>query len=207
MNEHRAVEDAYGLLRSNTTGDLRFDEHFQSLKYVIGPEGHVVAPVTRAILASVDTVLFVPGNAHGAMELGVTLGSLDPDGPGGAVTDRWRIYHGDPQNVQWAVMEIDAARYDRCVIDGQPLTRPNPLAADEASICRRVNELYREALGRVCRLAAGIDVENPILVGVDPLGFDIRRRFDVARVPAPPPMNSPPEVQRTFSLLSSSPDG
>ncbi len=202
MNEHRAAEDAYGLLRGNTTGDLRFDEHFQSLKYVIGPEGRVVAPVTHAMLASVDTVLFVPGNAHGAMELGVTLGSLDPDGPGGAVTDRWRIYHGDPQSVQWAVLDIDAARYDRWVVDGEALRRPNPLADEEAAFCRQINEQDPDALRRVCHHAAGIDVERPLLVGVDPLGFDIRRRFDIARIPVPTPMNSPTEVDQTFSALA-----
>ncbi len=207
MNEHRAAEDAYGFLRGNTTGDLRFDEHVQPLKYVIGPEGRVIAPVTHLILASVDTVLFVPGNAHGAMELGVTLSSLDPDGPGGGVTDRWRIYHGDPPSVQWAVVEIDAVRYERWVVDGHALMRPNPLADDEAAFCRRINEQHRDALAHVCRHAAGIDVEQPLLVGVDPLGFDIRRRFDIARVPAPTPMNSPTDLEHTFSLLSSSPIG
>ncbi len=207
MTEQRAAEDAYGFLRGNTTGDLRFDERSESLKYVIGPEGRVVAPVTHSMLSALQTVLFVPDNAHDAMELGVTLVSLDPDGPGGAITDRWRIYHGDAASVHWAVLNIDAARYGPWVVDGQALTRPNPLAADEPSICRRINAQHRDALGRVCRHAAGMDVEQPLLVGVDPLGFDIRRRFDIVRVPAPTPMNSPADVQRTFSLLSSSPDG
>jgi hypothetical protein len=207
MTEQRAAEDAYVFLRGNTTGELRFDEHIEPLKYVIGPKGHVVAPVTHLMLSSQDTVLFVPNNADGAMELGVTLMGLDPDGPDGAVTDRWRIYHGDPASVQWAVLKIDAARYDRWVVDGQALRRPNPLAADEPAICRRINAQHRDALGRVCHHGAGIDVEQPLLVGVDPLGFDVRRRFDIARVSAPAPMNSPTDVDRTFSLLSSSPNG
>ena len=202
MNEQRAAEDAYGFLRGNTTGDLRFDELFQPVKYVIGSDGRVVCPVTHAMLTSEDTILFVPGNADGAMELGVTLCSLDPDGPGGGVTDRWRIYHGDPQNVQWAVLDIDAARYDRWVVDGQDLRRPNPLADGEATFCRQINEQHSDALGRVCHHAAGIDVERPLLVGVDPLGFDIRRRFDIARIPAPTPMNSAAEVEHTFWALA-----
>ena len=201
MSEDRAIEDAYRFLREHTTGELRFDELFQPLRYVLGPDGRPVAPASHPMLASGDTVLFVPENAEGAMELQVALSRLDPDGGDGAVTDRWRIYHGDPDEGQWASMEIEGVRFGKWVVDGEGLMRPNPLAADEARLCRRINEEHRDELGNVCRRIADADVESPLLVGVDPLGFDVRRRFDVIRVPAPNPMLTPDEVEHTLIQL------
>lgn len=204
MNQQRAAEDAHRFLRSHTTGDVRFDGQFRPLKYVIGPDGRPVAPVTAAVLKCLDTVLFVPDDSEGAMQVQVTLSALDSGGPGGALTDRWRIYHGEPRDRHdtcWTVMEIDAARFGRCVIDGHELVRANQFAAEEARLCRQINGHHADSLQRACLHAAGFDVENPVLVGVDPLGFDVRRRFDVIRLPAPQPMTAPADVPGVLCVM------
>ncbi len=194
MNERHASEVAHGFLRDHTTGDLRFDEHCRPLKYVVGPKGRVVASVMYAMLDCEDAVLCVPNDGEDVMEIQVTPTPLDADGPDGGLTDRWRIYHGEPQDAHWAVLDIDAAKFRSLVIDGHTLVRPNPLADNEARLCREINQEHTDALRRFCTEAADIDVEAPILVGIDPLGFDIRRRFDVVRAPAPQPMTTPEEV-------------
>lgn len=201
MSERRAAEEAYRFLRGHSTGELRFDEQFRALRYVVGPAGRLIAPVMYAALGAIDTVLFVPRNAEGAMEIQVTPTELDPDGPDGAVADRWRIYHGEPHDPRWAAMQIDAARYGKWVIDGPALVRPNPLAADEARLCRVING-DRHRLARACKRVAGADVEHPTLVGVDPLGFDVRRRFDVVRLPAPEPMKDAETVEREYAKMA-----
>ncbi|MHC4416887.1 MAG: DUF2470 domain-containing protein [Planctomycetota bacterium] len=201
MDEPRVIEDAYGYLRGHTRGELRFDERVAALRYVIGPAGQLVAPVTYAMLEAVDTVLFVPEYAEGAMELQVSLARLDPDGPDGALTDRWRIYHGNPQDGYWALMDLDAARFEGSIIDGVALVRANPLAPTESRLCRRINEHHRQELRRVCRHLARADVEHPTLVGVDRVGFDVRRRFDVIRLPAPAPMNTADDVERVMEKM------
>ena len=195
------AETAYAYLRANTRGELRFDEHVRPIAYVIEPDGRLIAPVMAAMLASADTVLFVPGFAEGAMEVQVTLSALDPDGPEGALTDRWRIYHGDPHEAHWAWLDPDAARYGKWVVDGEALRRSNPLAADEPRLCRQINQGARDELRRVCRHLAEADVEEPLVVGVDPLGFDVRRRFDVVRVPAPTSMSTADAVEQTFRQM------
>jgi hypothetical protein len=200
MDEQQVLEEAYGFLRGHTAGDLRFDEHMRRLRYVIGPDGRLAAPVMYAMLSAVDVVLFVPENAEGAMELQLTLTRLDPDGPDGALADRWRIYHGEPQDIHWAVLDIDAARYQRWVLDGPALIRANPLAAHEAKLCRRINQELRQDFACACR-NCGVDAENPLLVGVDPLGFDVRRMFEVVRLPAPQPMDSPEAVDRVLRAM------
>ncbi len=198
MNERLAAEEAHGFLRSHTTGELRFDEQCRPLKYVVGPDGRLVAPLMYAMLHCDDAGLCVPCDAQDAMEIQVTPAPLDAEGPDGGLTDRWRIYHGDPPDACWAQFGIDAARFRRCVIDGPDLVRTNPLAADEPRLCREINQTHAATLRRFCTQAAGIDVVAPTLVGVDPLGFDIRRRFDVVRAPAPSPMTSPDEVLATL---------
>jgi hypothetical protein len=201
MPERQAADDAYAFLRSHTRGDLRYEENLGPIRFVFAPDGRLAAPVSFAMLDAVDTVLFVPEFAEGAMEVQVTLQPLDPDGAEAAVTDRWRIYHGDPADVHWAWLDPDAARYGSWVVDGEALRRPNPLAADEAGLCREINQQSRDDLGRVCRRFAGADVEEPLLVGVDPGGLDVRRRFDVVRVPAPQPMSTAAEARRIVGQM------
>ena len=201
MPADHSADDAYAFLRGHTRGDLRFDEHVRPLPYVMSPDGRLAASVMAAMMQTVDTVLFVPELAHEAMEIQVTLSALDPDGRDGAIVDRWRIYHGNPPDTYWAFMDIDAARYRAEVFDGDGLVRPNPLAADEPRVCREVNESRRDGLRRACRHVLGTDVEHPTLVGVDPLGFDVRRRFDVVRVPAREPMETAEDVERFLEEL------
>jgi hypothetical protein len=201
MSEQQAADDAYAFLRSHTRGDLRYGEHLVPLRFVFAPDGRLAAPVSYAMLDSADTVLFAPAFAEGAMEVQVTLLPLDPDSAEGAVTDRWRIYHGEPQEARWAWLDLDAARYREWVVDGEALRRPNPLAAEEARLCREINQGPRDDLARLCRHFADADVEQPLLVGIDGYGLDVRRRFDVVRVPAPRPMHTADEARRVVEQM------
>jgi len=91
-------------------------------------------------------------------------------GAGGALTDRWRIHHGDPTDVHWAYAAIDAMRFESRVIDGDALTRPNPLAAAEPAVCRWLNTDHRAELPRLARAYAGINASAPVAAGIDPDG-------------------------------------
>ena len=201
MDDPQAVEDAYRFLRSHTTGDLRFDERFRPVRYVIAPDGRMAAPVMTAMLQADDTVLFVPEVIEDAMELLVSLTEFEPDGEHGALTDRWRIYHGDPEDLYWAFIQIDAVRYHKMVIDGEAMTIPNPLADEEARLCKQINEAHRDELRKICQVIVQAEVENPMLVGVDRLGFDVRRRFDVLRVDAPKPMNTAADAELVLGQM------
>lgn len=192
------LDRALAFLRGHSTADLRFEEHMRPLKYVVAPDGRLVAPVMVAMLQAVDTVLHVPEYAENAMELMVTLEPLDERGADGSATDRWRIYHGEPQDVRWAYMNIDAAKFHSMVIDGAALTVVNPLAADAAKICKRMNAGHVDDLRRMCAHFSNFTLEKPVMVGIDPLGLDVRAAFDVVRVPATEPMNTPGDVDRVL---------
>lgn len=204
-----SIDAAYAFLRAHTRGDLRFEEHLRSLRYVIEPGGRLVAPVMVAMLQTFDSVLFVPEAAEGAIELMLSMTAFDDDGTeveeaaltGGALADRWRIHHGDPPDVRWALISIDAAKYAGLVIDGDALMRPNPLAADEAALCRRMNTDHPDDVGNMLLHYGRIRVDEPVMVAIDPLGLDVRGQFEVYRVPAPETMSTLADAERVLEMM------
>ena len=184
-----AVVEACQYLRTHLTGLIGFDGEFVPIKLVVAPDGALVAPVMVAMLRSFDTALFLPDEGEDAMHMQVTLEEIHDRGEHAVLCDRWRIYHGEPEDVRWARISIDAAKFRGLMFDGLALMRPNTLADIESKICRRVNTEMREALKAAVAAVAGLEVEDPRLVGVDPLGFDVRGRFDVVRLPADPPIS------------------
>lgn len=200
-DENAIIEDAYVWLRSATAADLRFDENIRPIKYVTAPDGRLVAPVMVAMLESADTALFVPEYADGAMEVQVTLEQLDESSADGAMTDRWRIHHGDPEDVRWAWFEIDCARFKGHFVDGEALVRENSLADDEPRICQHMNQDHAEDIKLLCKHYANAAVEKPIMVAIDSHGFDVRRRFDIVRVPASKPMPTAEDARRVLKEM------
>ena len=195
------LHDALAFLRSYGRGDLRFGEHIRLVRYALDADGALIMPVMVAMQQEIDTVLFVPEMIDGAMELQLTLDPFEERGDGGALADRWRIHHGEPPDVRWARGLIDAARYDGHVIDGAALMVPNPLHGDESALCRHVNQTHRAALPALCRFAAGIGVDDPVMVAVDPDGALLRGRFDVYRVPFPETATDAAHAERMLDAL------
>jgi hypothetical protein len=183
-----SVIGACGYLRAHLTGLIGFDGEFVPIKLAIAPDGALVAPVMVAMLRSFDVALFLPDEGEDSMHMQVTLEEVSERGDHAVLCDRWRIYHGEPEDVRWARITIDAAKFRGMVFDGLALMRPNPLADAEAKLCRRINAEMRETLKAAVATVVGLEVEDPRLVGVDPLGFDVRGRFDVVRLPADPPI-------------------
>lgn len=201
MDEQALLDDAIAFLRRHYGGALRFDETGRMIRYVIGPDGRLVAPVMEAMLRAVDTVLFIPDYEDGAMEVQVTLKQLDEHGPAGALTDRWRIYHGEPDDVRWAVLHIDAVRYEGAVIDGEALLVANELAEEEAAVCKWINTEHVDGLRRICRVFAGVEADDPRMVGMDSQGIDVRRAFDVVRVPTTQTIIGGQSAQRVLNAM------
>ena len=186
MSEAEIITGARAFLRANLTGTIGFDEEFIPIKVVVAPDGALVAPVMVAMLRALDVVIFLPAEDDAAMQLQVTLEEIQDSGEHAALCDRWRIYHGEPEDVRWARISIDAAKFDGRMFDGLALMEPNALAEAEPRICRKVNAEMRGLLKQACLRVAEVEIEDPRLVGVDPLGFDIRGRFDVVRLDADP---------------------
>ncbi|MCH2135932.1 MAG: hypothetical protein MK101_05045 [Phycisphaerales bacterium] len=196
----RLLSHARHTLRAWTSGLLRFDEHVRPLKYVIAPDGRLVAPAMVAMLSTLDTALHIPEEDPDGLQLLVELHEFDPDGPDGALADRWRIYHGSPEDVRWAVMDIDLARCHGGTIDGEAMVVPNPLATIEPKLCSMINTNHGEALRNAVQTELSISPSQVVAVGVHPDGLDVRCDHDVVQLPCN--LGQDPEVA-TGALLGS----
>lgn len=176
---------AYAWLRSHLSGYIRFDGERVAIKVAPLPDGHLVAPVMVAMTMAADTVLELPDDGEEDLHLMVSLERFDERTDTHGWADRWRVYHGDPPDVNWARVVIDASKFRGYFVDGEVLMRANPLAAVEAAICRKTNATMRESVKSAIFAQFRADCTDPTVVGVDPTGFDVRRQFDVLRLAAP----------------------
>lgn len=198
------VDRAHRHLRSHLAGLFRFEEFEEPMKVIVAPDGRLVSPAMVAMLRSFDTVLFLPDDGEGSLQLQVTIEELEEGGPLRHLCDRWQAYHGAPADVRWGLLSIDAAKFEGEFIDGLALTRPNPLATEEARLCREFNgDPQRKAiLRRACDAALPTRLESPVLVGVDAQGFDVRGEFGVHRLEAPKAMADAEDARRTLGALA-----
>lgn len=186
MDTPEEVRPALAFLRGNLSGLLRFDTEYMPIRIVVAPDGRLVASVMESMLRSTDCALHLPEEPEDreddVIQLMVTLDRFEESGSDGVLADRWRIYHGDPPDVRWATMTVDFCKFRDLAIDGEVMMPANPLADDEPAICRRFNDLDGDALRRLVLADAGVELEDPKIVGVDALGFDVRGRFEIARI-------------------------
>jgi soluble P-type ATPase len=195
-----AVNLALRTLRSHYRGELRFDERQQRVKYVIDPAtGKLVISVDAFMLEALDTVIFIPEERDGAMELLLTFAPIEQYSSDEALADRWRIYHGEPEEKHWVICSIEAARHDTFVIDGDALMQPSTLAADEPKLCRMLNDAGKDALAAIVFAQADRQIEAPVAVGVDQFGVDVRARFEIVRLEPAAPFGSGDDARRVLS--------
>lgn len=198
-----ALLRARAFLAAHKAGTLEFDDHHLPLRFVIDPaDGRLCAPVMVATLLAAQHVLHVPEETNDpfAMRLLLSPDQLDDDPP---IADRWRIYHGEPEDLRWAAFWIDFAKWDGLVIDGDPLMSPHPFAADAPAILKELNA-HPDRLRSLCAELGDVrDVEAPVAVGIDPLGVDVRARFDIVRLPFDSEALSPDEARAAISAFMS----
>ena len=174
---------ARAFLGCHRAGELQFDDNVLPWKFVIDPaDGRLCGPVMVAAILASQHVLHLPEESDdpGAMRVLLSPEQLDDDPP---IADRWRIYHGEPEDVRWCAFWVDFAKWAGVVVDGDALMQTHPYAADVPGMLKDLNA-DAARLRALCATIAGVaDVESPVAVGVDPLGVDVRARFDVLRLP------------------------
>lgn len=173
-----ALEHALAVFAANCEGRLVLEDQALTFKYVVDPAGgRLVASVPAAVLLAGELVLFVPEETEDALQLLLSAEECAEC----AASDRWIAYHGEPEHVHWAACWVDSGKHGPWVFDGDAFTRPNPLAPVECALCRMLNE-DKTALSAACRRLTGVDVPQPMCVGVDPRGAHVRARFGIVRL-------------------------
>lgn len=185
-------------LRSHTTATVQFGTATENLKYVLDADAQPIAPATRSMLGGADVILLIPEQTQIEIEAMVTPLEIDPDS---AEADRWRIYHGEPPSSLFARFFLEALSYGTHVVDGEAFSNLNPLAACEAALCREMNQTRRRDLQALTRHFAHVEVAEPLLVGVDAFGFDIRANLGIIRIPAPQTMANEKLLRQTLAEM------
>lgn len=196
-DELAALELARSALVADCEGELRFADQSVKIKFVLDNEtGRLVTSLPVAALLAAEHVLFVPQETDDALQLMLSPEEIE-EGP---ATDRFQAYHGQPEHVRWASCWIDSARHGPWVFDGEALMQPNPLASDEPSLVKLLNQDDAKLAALVQR-HAGIVVPSPVCVGVDPRGLHVRARFGVVRVPFGEPVADAAGARRAIESM------
>jgi len=197
-----ALERAKRLLADNREGSIAFGEHVIPFRCIRTPKGgHLLASVPVALLMADEMIVFLPEEREDALQLLLSAEEVQES----ALTDRYHAYFPEPEHVRWAELWIDAGRLCEFVFDGDALMTPNPLADEEAALLRAINA-DRETLKRACGECCSTEIAEPIAVGVDELGIDIRAHFGIVRLPFGEPVEDADAARaRIEQLLKGSP--
>ncbi len=196
------MPSALAHLRAHHEATLIADETPWPIRYVL-ERGALLFPAPPATLEAEDLTLFVPEEepAHDdELQLMVTLQEQDA-GPG---PDRWRAYHGEPRFSRWGVAAIQGARFAGHVLDPELLAIASPIAQAEPRLIRILNA-DRGRLAMVCKVIAGVAPAEPLAVGIDDLGIDIRARLGIIRLPFREPAPTPAQPQAPIAALFGTP--
>ncbi len=195
--EDEALDHAWEVLSANCVGVLAFDDTEIDIRYVLDPaNGRLIATVPVASIMAAENVLYAPELSDDALRLLLSPEQIEES----SLTDRWQVYHGEPEHVRWAAYWIDSAKHGPWVLDGDALMRPNPLAGDEPALCKEFNA-DPPRLRTLCGRGAGVEVEKPVCVGVDPGGMHVRAPFGIVRVKFPLEANEASQAHRAASML------
>ncbi len=150
------------------------------MRFVALPEGgSLILSVDKQAVGASECVLFAP--EEGEPEVQYLLEGVETTEEADAACDRWLAYHGAPDHAHWLRARVDSAKFGQNVVPGLDCLPPNPIGRNESGVLRRFNA-HPEAIRRACEAIRGVHVADPVAVGVDPYGVDVRARFGVVRL-------------------------
>jgi hypothetical protein len=188
------------ILRRYHEATLSFGDRRAAVRLVFDTRGRMVMPVEPAAASFRDLVLHMPDEVVGSVQVMASQRPI-PRPEASEACDRWTAYHlNKPASAAWIEAAPEGAKTDAAVYEAEELLAENMLARDEGGLLRSINA-HRVALGAACRRVAGLDVAEPLAVGVDPAGMDVRARFGIIRVEFPEAALSAEDARRMAAGL------
>ncbi|MCC5822134.1 MAG: DUF2470 domain-containing protein [Phycisphaerales bacterium] len=191
--------EAARTLRRHTRGVTRADGTPRDCRFLIdGQSGELVLGLDREAVEAAELVLFLPDDTFDA-EASVLINHRPAEED--RWTDRHMAYHPEARPDRWARATVDSLKLrDGEIVEGDRLALVNPLLSVEPALCKRLNA-DRDRVRELCRLMAGVEPEQPVAVGVDRYGIDVRARFGIVRLDLPAPCDDPDEAVRVIDAL------
>ena len=116
----------------------------------------------------------MPEERNDALQLLIEAREVEPD----SASDRFLAYHGRPAHARWIEARVDAVRWADAVLDGAELDLRNALHSTEPALLRELNA----DRDRLAVLSGHPRSVEPVAVGVDQDGIDIRTRAGLVRI-------------------------
>ncbi len=192
-------DEAARILRRHTRCLVLADATPMDCRFIVdGDAGELVLPAEPALLDAAELVLGLPDDSFDAEATALLVHR-----PAGEDrwTDRHLAYHPECRPARWIRAAVDSVKLRSGeVVPGERLGLINALRSVEPELCRRLNA-DRDVLRTLCRLMTSAEPEQPVAVGVDRLGIDVRARFGVIRLDLPAPCEDPDEARRVIDAL------
>ncbi len=199
-DHHDAIGRAIRLLRGHTKGTLLADSTpCDEALYLVDPRtGSLVLTIEESALDAQDVLMVIPQDRFDApMRVSLEL-TTDIDEE---ACDRFLAYHLHQPCSIWARGRINFAKLESGeVVGNDELEIPNPLIDALPGLCKKLNT-DRKALAQVCTLLTKAKVDDPLAVGIDPIGMDVRTKFGVLRVEFPSPVESATQAEDVIAAL------
>lgn len=188
------ASEGFRQLRRHHEATLQYHERRLEVKFVIdGATGDVVLPADPGFASELggrDAVLHMPQEAQCHLQVAIAAAPISRPEAEEAV-DRWHAYHAASGPTArgpraWLRCRVDGGKVPDSpppgeVYPAEALARPNGLRKAEPRLVKLVNT-DRDAIARACRHHVRMEVTDPLCVGVDPFGLDIRARFGIVRI-------------------------
>ena len=173
-------------LHRHHRGTLQHFERVSEVKLIVeASSGQIVMPIEPALARAgeADMLLWLPAESDWDMQAVVIARPIERPESCEAV-DRWKAYHGTTSFTTWARCEIDGAKTASAVFLPEDVQVPNPLGRGEYALIRHANT-RADALAIACKRHAATPIADPLCVGADPFGIDVRARFGIIRLEFP----------------------
>ena len=199
------------ILRRFHEGVLALHERRSGVRFVVeSASGAIVLPVEPGFAKSLsdELVLFVPGESEQQANIALSP-ELIARPEAEEACDRWAAYHGKATHNAWIRGTVDGLKTESAVYGPDECAGPNPLGRAEYALIRHANA-DRAALSAACKRFGAMPVADPLAVGADPLGIDVRARFGILRLEFPDGVfaDTPEKAQREVDrLLGRTPGG
>lgn len=194
---------AMRLLRRMHEGTLGFEERRAEVRFVLdGATGMMVIPVEPGFARIHELTLTAPSESSMLWQTMLSPRIIERPEAEESV-DRWAAYHGKaPGGAVWVRCEIGGLKSAGEVWGNDECVCINALRGVEPRLIRALNA-DRPALCRACKVHGPVDVADPLCVGIDALGIDIRARFGIVRLEFPENVEAADEAgaQRAIDFL------
>lgn len=192
-DQHPQQDTPARIVRSHHEGDVLFGDRRGAARFIITEDGdRLVIGLEGAAARAGEATIVAPSETNTALELGLELRVID-DPESHWECDRWRAYHAQVQSPQtvFAYGKVFGVRASGVVYDAGEIDLTNTLGRDANAGVRTINQAQRDrgVLAALCE-REGTPVQDPVCVGLDQWGIDIRARFGVLRVGCDRPFQS-----------------